>query len=336
LALMGSLYGLLLSGRGLLYSTIRRPRGLPVRVISVGNLTLGGTGKTPATMAIAREAKKRGLWPCILTRGYRGRAKGPCFVTMGDRPLMGPAEAGDEAYMMAGLLRGVPIVKGADRYRAGRFLLEHLPEYIDPSKMLLILDDGFQHWGLKRDVDIVLVDSSCHLDEQRLFPEGRLREPLRALERADIIVLTKLEGTEPRVIAENVEVIKRYNPSSPVYTAYFVPVCLVDAEGDTGDVGRLGHRRVYAFAGIANASHFRSMLLSLGADVVGFRRFRDHHKYTEADLKEIEEEAGGLDIITTEKDMVRLKGLRRLDNLFALRIEFTVERDFYNLIFQEG
>jgi len=333
---MASLYGLILSGRSLLYSTVKRPKALPAKVISIGNLVLGGTGKTPATMAIAREARRAGMWPCILTRGYKGRVKGPCLVTTGDGPLMGPLDAGDEAYMMAELLREVPVVKGPDRYMAGRFFLENLPEHMDPSGVIFILDDGFQHWGLKRDIDVVLIDSSVCLGEERLFPEGRLREPLRALGRADVVVLTKIEGTEPRVIMENIDVVRRHNPCVPLYKAYFVPVCLVDTEGGTGDVGRLRHRKVYAFAGIANTSHFRSMLVSLGADVTGFKRFGDHHKYTEEDLREIEEEAGGLDVITTEKDLVKLKGLRTLDNLFALRIEFTIERDFYDLIFQKG
>jgi tetraacyldisaccharide 4'-kinase len=318
-----------------LYSTIKKPEGLPARVISVGNLTLGGTGKTPATIAIACEARRRGLNPCILTRGYRGSGKGPCLVTMGNKPLIGPSEAGDEAYLMAEKLKDVAIVKDHDRHRGGIYFLDNLKSRIPnpKSQIIFILDDGFQHWKLKRDIDIVLIDSSSPLKEEHLLPEGRLREPLSALERADIIVLTKIEDAEDRLISDNIELIRRYNPSSPVYRAYFRPSGLIDIKGNIEDTDRLKGNRVYAFAGIANPSHFRSMLISLGADLTGFRRFMDHHNYTENDLRDIEKDAKGFEIITTEKDMVKLKNSGRLDNLHALRIEFTIDQDFYDRIF---
>ncbi len=336
MALLSGIYKLLLSGRRLIYSYIGKPQNLPAKVISVGNLTLGGTGKTPATIAIATKARIQGFKPCILTRGYRGSVKGPCFVTMGNQPLMCPFEAGDEAYLMAERLKGVTIVKGADRYRAGLLAIESLKSRITDhgSRIIFILDDGFQHWSLKRDVDIVLIDSTRLISKERLFPEGRLREPLYTLRRADIIVLTKTEQSEDNIISENINVIRRYNPSAPLYRASFRAEGLVDLSGRGYGLQKLKGKGIYAFAGIANPSHFKSMLTSLGADIVKFRVFRDHHAYKIKDIDEIDREAGGLDIITTEKDMVKIKAIKALDNLYALRIEFSVEEEFYNQLFR--
>jgi len=333
LALLSALYSVLLLSRRFVYSYIKRPKKLPAKVISVGNLTLGGTGKTPATISIAMEAKRHGLKPCILTRGYRGSVSGPCFVTKGKGALVNPYEAGDEAFLMAERLDGIPVIKDRDRYRAGMFMFENPLEEESPTETLFILDDGFQHWALQRDIDIVLIDSTYPLESQHLFPKGNLREPLNALERADIIVLTKTELAESSVISENMAIIKKYNPSAPVYRASYRASALVNALGRSGDPQRLKGKKVYAFAGIGNPSHFRSLLISLGADVVKFKRFRDHYFYKQKDLEEMRREASGLEIITTEKDMVKLRELRLPENIHALRIEFSVEKEFYNQLF---
>jgi tetraacyldisaccharide 4'-kinase len=141
------------------YGTKTQKR-LPARVISIGNITLGGTGKTPAAIALTYEAKQRGFAPCILTRGYGGKAKGPCFVSRGEGPLLNAYDAGDEAFLMAEKLKGIPVVKGPDRYEAGMFALRNLRVQTahSQSEWIFILDDGFQHWGLFRDMDILLLD----------------------------------------------------------------------------------------------------------------------------------------------------------------------------------
>ncbi|GAB4539976.1 MAG: tetraacyldisaccharide 4'-kinase [Thermodesulfovibrionia bacterium] len=329
------IYRLLLSGRGIFYSHIKCPRQLPARVISVGNLTLGGTGKTPCVIAIANEALKRGIRPCILTRGYKGDARGTCLVTRGDGPLVTPSESGDEAFLMAERLRGAMVVKDPDRYRGGRYILDHIKSIITrpESQIVFILDDGFQHIQLKRDIDIVLIDSTVSLSKERLFPAGRLREPISGLSRADIIVLTKTEQAREDILSENREIILRYKPTAPLYYSQYKLGGVVDPSGNIRGDYDLRNKRVYAFAGIADPSHFESMLLSIGADIVKFKTFRDHHIYTINDVDRIMEEARGLDIITTEKDMVKVKGIRQLDNLYALRIEFLIEDGFYNKLF---
>lgn len=354
MGLLSALYSSALACRSFIYANFKRPRRLPAKVVSVGNLTLGGTGKTPAVIAIAQEAKKRGLMPCILTRGYKGKSKGPCFVKLaGAGPCACPGQpqgvapakkgqgidseyictdAGDEPVLMAERLKDVPIVKCADRYKGGQFALNSLPVTRHPS-LLFILDDGFQHWNLHRDIDILLLDASNPFGNEKLFPEGSLREPLRSMRRAHVIVLTRADTVSDKTIAELTRKIKQYNPDAPVFTASHKPASLVNASGETKNYGMLKNNKVYAFAGIANPSYFSNMLVSRGAKVVSLASFRDHHLYKQRDIDKIEAEAKDSDIITTEKDLVKLKGLRLPENLFALRIEFEIEDRFYDIIF---
>jgi tetraacyldisaccharide 4'-kinase len=328
LALLSGIYGIVLRIARLL----KQPKKLPYKVISIGNITLGGTGKTPAVIALAEEAKRRGFHPCILTRGYKGTANGPCFVTKGDKPLLNVSQAGDEAYFMSEALSGVPIIKCADRYEGGMFAINSklLPL---TSKLIFILDDGFQHWQLQRDKDIVLIDATNPFDNGKLFPEGKLREPLSALKRADIVVLTKEDMADKKRISACRNKIKRYNPDVPIYTSSHVPAALISVSGKAEDINTLKGRKVYAFSGIANPSHFEMLLKSIGAEVIKSKRFRDHHHYPQGDIDKMIKEAGGLDIITTEKDMVKLKGRALPDNIYALRIQFSIDGKFYDDIF---
>lgn len=213
---------------------LRNQKRLPHKAISIGNITLGGTGKTPVTIALAGEAKQRGYKPCILTRGYKGKIEGPCFVSRGEGPLLDELKAGDEALLMAEKLHGVPIVKGKDRYEAGMFALNSLPSALSPD--LFILDDGFQHWSLFRDKDILLIDSTNPFGNKRLLPLGHLREPLSEISRADIIVLTKTDNSERgrisgvnRLIAE----IKQYNLNAPLFFADHRPSQFMIPTGET-------------------------------------------------------------------------------------------------------
>jgi tetraacyldisaccharide 4'-kinase len=157
-----AIYNLALKCRRFCYDHLRKPDRLPAKVISIGNITLGGTGKTPAVIALAREARKRGLNPCVLTRGYKGKAKDTCFISKGEGPLLDAEQAGDEAFLMAEVLKGVTIVKGSDRFRAGIMALEYdqLAIVNLPQSRLFLLDDGFQHWRLHRDIDVLLIDAT--------------------------------------------------------------------------------------------------------------------------------------------------------------------------------
>ncbi|RMD56661.1 MAG: tetraacyldisaccharide 4'-kinase, partial [Nitrospirae bacterium] len=275
---------------------IKKTKKLPHKVISIGNITMGGTGKTPATIALVQEALNRGFKPCILTRGYRGKKKGISFVTKGDGILLDTNEAGDEPVLMAHKLKCVPIVKGKDRYRAGLLCRDMADLYI--------LDDGFQHLSLYRDIDILLINSRDPFGGG-LFPKGLLREPLSSISRADVIVITKSgNNSEEESI---ISVVRTYNKHAEIFRASHEPKDVVDDKWKSLGIDYIYGKKVYAFCGIADHDSFRHMITSMGADLVRFRAFGDHHKYTKRDVKKIIKESNGLILITTEKDLVKLR-----------------------------
>lgn len=338
---------------------LKRQMRLPSRVISVGNLTAGGTGKTPITIAIAKEALRRGFSPAVLTRGYRGKLEGPCLVSAG----MDEEEVGDEPLLMAEKLGGIPVIKGRDRYEAGMFAMEKvmnlakvmdLPRATDaplkgalpqekgdvPQKKgampqkegavpLFLLDDGYQHWRLYRDKDILLIDSGNPFDLRRLLPVGLLREPIREMRRADIIVLTKGRGSDNRALISEV---RRHNPRAPLFVSDHEPSYVVTSKGEVLPIGWLSGREVYAFCGIGDPDSFRTSLEKAGAVLRGFKAYRDHYRYRKGDMEHIVKAAGAKGarwIITTEKDIMRLKSLGLPENLLALGMEAAVDEGFY-------
>lgn len=330
MGLFSTIYGFTLSCRRLGYRYFKKPGRLPAKVISIGNITLGGTGKTPAVISVAQEAKKQGFSPCILTRGYKGKTKETCFVSNGGRPLLSAAEAGDEAFLMAEILTGIPIVKGKKRYEAG--LLAH--HELSPHPTLFILDDGFQHWGLHRDVDILLIDATNPFGNEKLLPEGIMRESFFAMNRANIIVITKSDMIREDAAQGLTDKLRKYNSEAPVFTASHRPAGIIDIAGEYKGLESVRGKRVFAFSGIANPDYFHATLTKSGARIVEFRKFKDHHDYSQKDVDAIKEDALGLDIITTEKDLAKLKELKIPDNLSALKIEFSVNDDFYDDVFR--
>ena len=317
---------------------LRRQKRLPRKVVSIGNLTLGGTGKTPAAIALAREAGKRGLRPSILTRGYRGKSGAPCFVTEGEGALLDALMAGDEAVLMSEKLRGVPIVKGKNRYEAGMFALTRLPSALRPD--LFILDDGFQHWGLWRDRDVLLVDGSRPFGNRRMLPLGQLREPIAAMSRADIIVITKIDspaGERGAGLEGLIKEIERNNTKASLFFAGHRPSNYITVGRDTFPLDWAKGKRYFGFCGIGNHRSFRETLISAGVELTGFRAFRDHHKYSGADVKSLiakMKKASADWLVTTEKDIMRLKGFELPQNLVALAIEFNADKRFYDEVFK--
>ncbi len=361
------------------WSSLKNQKSLPHKVISIGNITVGGTGKTPAVIAIAEEAIRRGFKPCILTRGYRGKAKGPCFVnakcgmwnaelsnselrTQSPKSLIGDLNSelyGDEPVLMAERLKDVPVVKCADRYEGGLFALNSLPITHYPLPVF-ILDDGFQHWKLFRDKNILLVDGTDPFGDRKLLPVGRLREPLKEMRRADIIVITKntvgsrqsavnsraLElrtknlklGTQKHKAESLINEIKEYNSGAPIFFAGHKPSFVRTISGQEFPPDWLSGKDVYGFCGIGNPYSFRDTLSSTGARLMGFRAYRDHHRYSRWDVERIIKESQRSNaewIATTEKDIMRLKGLDLPENLVLLGIEFSVDKRFYEEVFSE-
>ncbi len=296
------LYGAVIRLRNLSYDrgwlpqeSLRRP------VISVGNLTVGGTGKTPMVIRLADLLRSWGLRPAVLSRGYGGRnTKGVNVVSDGRGTLSGPEDSGDEPILIARRLPGVPVLTGPRRSVIGEYAVGHF------GSDVLILDDGFQHRSLRRDLDIVLMDGRHPLGNGHLIPWGPLREPFSSLERADLVVLTRAAEDGKAPVEKRLE---EELPTVPVFKARHRPRRLTGADGIPRPLSDLRGRKVYAFAGIARPDSFRESIEALQGVMVGFRAFSDHHRYREGDLAEIEKEAGSLAadlIVTTEKDEVKL------------------------------
>ena len=315
------LYGTLQRARVFLYRKgFLKTERVESRVISIGNITAGGTGKTPAVMAIAQMAKGKGFKVAILTRGYRGKAKGIRPVSDGSKILLDCRDAGDEPYLMAKKLSGIPVIKGNDRCLSAKFAEERF------GSDLFILDDGFQHLKLHRDINILLVDATDPFGNGHILPRGILREPLESMRRADIVVLTKTDLSKRNT--EIMNKIKRYNTTAPIFVGNYRSLGLVDMKGNIIEVNRLKGKSLLIFSGLANHSSFRFILEREGAKVSGELIYPDHFDYSKKDIDEIVKKAGdmGTDmIVTTEKDIVKIPYSDLETQIWALSIEFIIE-----------
>jgi len=326
---LSALYGKGMWLRARLYRTARLTvHRLPCPVISVGNLTMGGTGKTPTVIFLARFLRDAGRRPAVISRGYRGHAGGRSnVVSDGHKLLMGCREAGDEPVLLAKSLAGTPVLTGRNRVDPGREAVERF------GSDVILLDDGFQHLSLAREMDIVLIDSRSGLGNGRVLPAGPLREPPDALARADAVLLTKWDGHGGPCPGESV--VGLWNPTAPVFHARYRARALVDAAGNQTSVQALKGTKVSVVAGLADPDYFLSTLCSLGAQVVEARLFADHYPYPERIITRIRGMARKADcIITTEKDMIKLAG--RVAGLLALVVEQEViEHDaFQHLVWE--
>lgn len=286
-----------------------RAARLPRPVISVGNLHWGGGGKTPLTAAVAAHLRDDGRRVCILSRGYGRRGGGVRLVSDGGPPLLGPSTAGDEPVLLAGELPGVAVVVSAEREQAGRHALERL----DPPPELFLLDDGFSHLRLARDIDLLAFPAADPFAGGRLPPGGRLREPLAAAARADAVLLTGLEvgqvdDGDPggRLAAA----LRPHGFRGPGFA------CALAASPPRDDAGRPLPEGlpVLLVSAIARPERFTATARSLGLRVAGELAFPDHHAYPERSLRRIRQayaRSGAAAVLTTGKD--RVKMYRRLD-----------------------
>jgi tetraacyldisaccharide 4'-kinase len=291
-------------------------RKLDCRVISVGNLTLGGTGKTPFVMMIAETLRGNGFKPAILSRGYGGKSGEPVNVVCdGKKTLLSPEWVGDEAVMMAEKLKNVPVLTGPDRYQTGRYALEHFG--VDT----LILDDGFQNLALNRDLDILLFDHSRPLGNGHLFPAGELREPAGEARRANMACFTRYSRgpikLDPNILGTIPQIKTHLRLDS------FISM---DDE-DVLDAETLKNQPVAAFCGIAKPEGFRQILLDSNIQLKFFKAFPDHHPYSIQDIKELEARAvkeGVQSFLIPEKDAVKLEGMKLSLPFFKVVIELEI------------
>jgi tetraacyldisaccharide 4'-kinase len=298
-------------------------RRLPVPVLSVGNLTLGGTGKTPVALLLVEWLLAQGKRVAILSRGYRRTSTTEyLLVSNGERLLVGPHEAGDEPFLMAQRCPKAIVAVGADRYELGRWVLNRFP--ID----CLVLDDGFQHLGLYRDVNLLLVDATDAEGLSALVPAGRLREPLQAAARATAIVVTRAD-----VPAQVTEVCRRLKATlgfmpDPIQ-AVFCPESLVSVmTGASQPLSWSKGKTALLCSGVGHAGSFRSLVERIGVKIVDEVVHPDHHAYTSQDVERLKARAAELRaelVVTTEKDACKLAALLQpTDSWWAVRLTTNV------------
>jgi len=271
---------------------------------------------------------ERGIFVAILSRGYKGKRKSEPIVSDGKTIFLSPEESGDEPFLMARACQGIPVLVGKDRFTNGRIALQQF------GVKGLLLDDGYQHLSLRRNINILLIDSRIGFGDHTLLPRGILREPLSHLRRANIFLLTKVENAQTVQPLE--KKIHETHPSTPVFHSHYEPVSLVSPKDEEEKIDSLRGRKVLALSGVANPVYFSSMLRKCGAEIIGEAIFPDHHFYTLEDLSPIERKSKGADcIVTTEKDMVKLKKLdiHRLP-VRALRVKVKIweEEEFYQRV----
>jgi tetraacyldisaccharide 4'-kinase len=296
------LYGLGAGLRRTLYSRgWLRLSQLPAPVVSVGNLTVGGTGKTPVVACLARLWRDRGKRVAILSRGYGGQSRNVACISDGRHIYKKPPEVGEEPYWLARTLPGVAVYTGACRYAAG------LAAWQDFKPDLFLLDDGFQHFQLHRDLDLVLLDAASPFGNGWLLPRGPLREPLTALAAAQCLILTRFEPSRHQA---QLTAIRGAFPDKLVLTATITPVSVTVYPGGQAEApAALRHRALMAFAGLARPEVFAATLQELGVDLKGCRNFPDHHAYSPAELDQLAAAARSLSaegLVTTGKDWARL------------------------------
>lgn len=292
-------------------------------VISVGNISVGGTGKTPFVIYLADRLRKLPVKvgkTAVVSRGYRGSATGTHVVSDGNKVISTPDMAGDEPMLIAESSPGRVVIVDRNRVRGTQYAIEEL------RARLILLDDGFQHRRLARNLDIVLLDSRNPLGNRRVLPAGFLREPVSSLARADLVVLSKARGDDDDLAERSKrlgEIIKK-----PVIVTRIVPQYWRSlGQGELLAADQIKGRKVVAFAGIADPTSFFSLVEELGAEIAGFVPLPDHCRYSKAQMDRI---AGTFIrqraewLVTTSKDMIKLPAILRHLPVFHLQIDTEV------------
>lgn len=346
LFVLSLIYGSIIRLRRIFYEKkILLPKKLPCKTISIGNLTVGGTGKTPMTIHVAHLVEKLGYKTAVISRGYKGKAeKNGGIVSDGRTIFMGPDEAGDEPFMMATKLKKVPVIVGQNRFEMGMLALkEFKPDVI-------IFDDAFQHLRLTRDIDLVLIDSIDPFGNKHLLPRGILREPFSALLRGDAFILTRSEFMPDSTVSA-ITFFKKYKylgRGKPAFKSFHIPyihnilkgkrvsILETDESSTVFNSDFLKGCRLFAFSGIGNNNDFKRTIEDFKCVVTGFLQFPDHHLYSDEDLGKILHQSiisGANFIATTEKDYVRIAG--RVDwpidlVIIGIKTSFGKENDLFN------
>jgi tetraacyldisaccharide 4'-kinase len=339
LSIVSKVYGGAVKLRRLFYkNAVFESKRLSCPIISIGNITVGGTGKTPMTIYVAQVVKKWGYKVVVISRGYKGKAeKIGGIVSDGNVLLMTPEIAGDEPYMMAKWLKNVPVIVGRNRYKAGKLAIREF----DPD--VILLDDGFQHLKLQRDLDIVLLDYHHPFGNGQLLPRGVMREPVSALLWADAIIMTRSDSMAHNETSSSLKKLLPHEGKVPVYRAFYNSFAYKIIKGERKIFEKkmieslrqysdcITGRNVFAFSGLADNHRFWETVKSLKCNLLGYMEFPDHHWYSDKDLKDISVAAKrsmSECLVTTEKDYVRIA--HKIDwpgDLFVVGIEIEFGAD---------
>ena len=325
--LFSPLYGLAMFTRAWLYSTgLKRSCKLNIPVISIGNLTMGGTGKTPMVMHVARLLIRHDKKPAIVSRGYGGRSKKAInIVSKGHHVLMNTAEAGDEPVLLASTLK-IPVLTGPQRILTG--------QYIAKNKMadILLMDDGYQHLALHRDINIALFAAHELLGNGWVFPGGPLREPISALKRAHCFVITGVTNSNKNKVNNFSKKMQQRYPAIPMFKGSYQAQAIINQQNTSQKLDYLKGLPLLAFCGIAKPHSFFDILDANPKISTKLRQiFADHHPYQESDITNLCQKAkkiGCKAMITTEKDMVKLKDIDIQMPIWALQVELILEPEF--------
>ena len=319
-------YGLVIRMRNQLYDRgwIAQHR-LPRPVISIGNLTVGGTGKTPVVMWVANWLQSQGKRVAILSRGYRRANKSECLlVSNGEETFSSPHAVGDEPFFMARSCPGVTVAVGNNRCQLGKWLLKQMA--ID----CFVLDDGFQHRGLHRDCDLLLIDALDDQGLRDLLPAGRLREPVTAAKRASAVLFTRVNQASN--IAQVVEVVEKAieTPVFPIHVQFLAKSVMNISTKEKYDHDWMRGKRAIICSGIGNARSFRSTIDSMGVTTLEELVFPDHVSYSSSMVEKLNMQAQNLNadvVLTTEKDGVKIAPfLNTQDKFWAIQLETRIAK----------
>ncbi len=332
------LYGLVTTIRNMLYNlNMMKAQRLPGKVISIGNLTTGGSGKTPVTMLLAEMLKSKGVEFAILTRGY-GAAYGHSEIVFNSGKIEQDSIdwMSDEVVMAAQRLSDCWFGVGKDRYRNGMNLSQR------QNIPLFLLDDGFQHRQLARDLDVVVIDASNPFGNGAHFPAGNLREGVSSLKRAGMVLLTRTESAKQEALHALIAEVAQYQPAGRIFCLHTILSGLRDLISDERlSVSSIREKNYWLFSGIGNPSSFEELMKAGGVKFAGHTPFVDHHRYNDSDIESLLQtarRAGCAGLLTTEKDAVKVpqKTLRAGDCLVAeIKFGFLADEDiFINQIFE--
>jgi tetraacyldisaccharide 4'-kinase len=336
LSILSFFYLIIINVRNWLYDhKIFKEVKLSCPVISVGNITAGGTGKTPCVIMLAQMLQRNGFKPAVISRGYGGQSISPAnIVSDDDKILLDSEKAGDEPFLMANALKGVPVITGTKRIITGQTAIDKF------ATNILICDDAMQHRQIFRDINLVLLDSRMLQGNNHILPWGKLREPIKEIRRADAILLTR--SNEGEQVDEKIsELIKA--EQIPVFRSIHQPQYIISSdESIQKPMSDLKGKKVCAFCGIANPHSFEKTILAAEAKILSFDIFPDHHNYSEKEIEKLKDgfiKSGADYLVTTEKDAVRLRNhLEFLKTIFILRIKMQIKPSeplFENLIIEK-